>query len=51
MASLGAADAVDEAGGLRCAPPGPRGLLLPRPPLPLPLGLAGAAASLLPAAS
>lgn len=36
---------VDKAGGLRCAPPDPLDLLLPRPPLPLPLDLGAAAAS------
>ena len=51
MPSLGAMGAANGAGGLRCALPGPRALLLPRPPLPLPLGLAGAAASLPPAVS
>lgn len=50
MLSFGAMDAADVAGGLRCALPDPRGLLLPRPPLPLPLGLAGAAESPPPAA-
>lgn len=44
MPSLGATAAVDKAGGLRCAPPDPLDLLLPRPPLPLPLDLSAAAA-------